>query len=101
MAKDNELGRDRLLCTRTDEVVRSHHEATLDCVEKINQVRSKWHRLETLLRLLSEQHGKPSEPLEAAEFELGLREGLLRSFINLDFLPGSQYCRGYEIGSKY
>lgn len=98
LSKDAGLGRDRLICTRTGEVVRSHWTAVLDCEDEEGRGTG---RLGRLLRPLLNQYGVGLSGCDRIEFELGLREGILRKEKNSDFLPNSEYYAGFDIGLSW
>lgn len=111
--KGEDLGRDRFVCNHFNNVVQSNWKATLDCFDAIeahelggdpdNDNRGSG-RLKRLLTMLMQDYKyvvKPGDVLGLAEFELGLRDGILRKERIDTFNEDSPYYEGYAIGLQY
>ena len=108
--KGEDLGRGRFVCNNTNQVVQSNWTATLDCFDAIDALGEEGGenrgsgRLGRLLGMLTAKYAyipKPGDALALAEFELGIRDGILRSPKIETFHESSPYYQGYAIALSY
>ncbi len=98
-SKDNGLGRDRLTCTLNNQVVRTNWEATPDCMDEIEGDRGSG-RIDRLIKMLSTQYRIPGwSTIEQANFENGIKDGLLRNDCRKN--AKEAYTTGYNVAINY
>jgi hypothetical protein len=120
-SKDNELGRDRLLCTHYNQVVSSTWGGNLDCLDAIELAKLKGDlpvqtmegqegeeddnrgsgRLGRLLDALNNHYNDYSNHLNHEQFRLGLRHGILKAPKMQAFHADSPYYEGYDVGYNH